>query len=139
MKSDIHITSDIKLMDVDVIYRFLTRSYWAKGRSRKDVLRSMQHSYCFALLKGKSTIGFARVVSDEVVFAYIMDLFIRPVFRGKGYSKMLMDFMINSPKLAGVQKWMLATKDTQDLYRKFNFEVMEDPRKYMQMNKKKKN
>ncbi|GAB1858699.1 hypothetical protein MHTCC0001_35390 [Flavobacteriaceae bacterium MHTCC 0001] len=55
-------------------------------RSRKTAI---EHSLCFgAYIDGKQ-IGFARVVTDYMVFAYIMDVFILPDHRGNGYPKKL--------------------------------------------------
>ena len=44
-------------------------------------------------------IGFARIVTDYVVFAYIMDVFILPEYQGNGYSKQLMKAVIEHPQL----------------------------------------
>jgi hypothetical protein len=38
------ISTDRTRLDLDVIHGFLTRSYWAEGRSRERVARSVEHS-----------------------------------------------------------------------------------------------
>ena len=88
---DIQITTDPARVDVDLVHRFLSESsYWARGRSRDVVLRSIQNSLCFTLLVDGQQVGFARVATDRAVFGYLMDVFILPEWRGKNLSKELM-------------------------------------------------
>jgi hypothetical protein len=69
---DIQITTDPARVDVDLVHRFLSESsYWARGRSRDVVLRSIQNSLCFTLLVDDQQVGFARVATDRAVFGYL--------------------------------------------------------------------
>ena len=82
---EIEITTDQARVDVDVVHRFLSESaYWALGRSRATVEQSIRNSLCFSVLCEGGQVGFARVVSDRAVFAYLMDVFILPPWRGQG-------------------------------------------------------
>ena len=69
-----------------------------------------------------------------MVFAYVMDVFITEEYRGKGYSSLLIDNMMNEPQLKNIQIWRLATTDAHLLYRKFGFKVLADPEKSMEEN-----
>jgi len=42
-------------VDIVTLHDMLSRSYWAKDRSRKDVEKSVENSLCFSLLKGDIT------------------------------------------------------------------------------------
>jgi GNAT superfamily N-acetyltransferase len=77
-------------------------------------------------------IGFARVVTDYVVFAYLMDVFIAENHRGKGYASLLIDAMMNEPQLQQVKIWRLATSDAHFLYEKFGFTALAHPEKMME-------
>ena len=110
----------------------LNDSYWAKNRTEAQILRSIQHSLCFIILEDEKMIGFARVVSDQAVFAYIADLFIDLEHRGKGLGKILMENILAYPKLELVSRWMLGTLDAHDLYRKYGFEVVEEEWRWME-------
>ena len=84
-RDDYVITNDESRLDLDVIHGFLTRSYWAKGRSREAVQTSIERSLPFGLYRGGTQIGFARVVTDEVVLAFLADVFVVEAYRGRGY------------------------------------------------------
>jgi N-acetylglutamate synthase-like GNAT family acetyltransferase len=114
-------------MDIDLIHRFITGAYWAKGRSKEAVIQSMAHSKNFALLEEGVQVAFARVVSDCVVFAYIMDVFVVPEKRGMGYGKKIIESVLSDEDLSQVEQWYLKTRDAHELYRRFGFENLADP------------
>jgi N-acetylglutamate synthase-like GNAT family acetyltransferase len=129
---NVEITTDPSRVDVDVVYRFLSESsYWAQDRSRETVERSVRHSLCFSVFAEGEQIGFARVVSDHAVFAYLMDVFILPEWRGKNLSKELMHTILAHPDLQGLQLFLLSTKDAHGLYAQFGFEPLERPEDLM--------
>ncbi len=96
------------------------RSYWAKGRTMTQVKRSVAHSECFGVYRGDQQVGFARVVSDFTVYAYILDVFILEQERGAGLGKFLMSCIMNHPELQ-VNRWMLGTEDAHGLYEQYGF------------------
>jgi N-acetylglutamate synthase-like GNAT family acetyltransferase len=124
----IEISTDPARVDVDVVHRFLSESaYWALGRPRETVERSIRHSLCFSVFCDDRQIGFARVVSDRAVFAYLMDVFILPEWRGHGLAKQLMQAIVTHPELQGLTLFLLRTSDAHGLYRQFGFEAVEQP------------
>ena len=129
---DYFISSDKSRLDVDAIHDYLChRSYWAKGRSLERVKLSIEHSICFGLYDARdNTLGFARVVSDQVVFAYLMDLFVFEQYRGWGLGSMLVKHIVEHPDLQ-VRLWFLGTKDAHDFYRKVGFSSLDEPGRYM--------
>lgn len=126
------IATDPARLHVDFIHDFLSQSYWAKGRSRETVETCIRHSLNFGVYLDGTQIGYARVVTDYVVFAYLMDVFIAEEYRGKGYSKKLMAFILEYPALRNVQTWRLATSDAHSLYRQFGFGPLAFPEKMME-------
>lgn len=108
-------------LDLDAIHAFLVQSYWANGRSKERVTRSIEHSLPFAIYARDELVAFARVVSDEVVVAFVCDVFVLPEHRGKGLSKWLMQAILAAPELQGIRRFMLGTRDAHGLYRKFGF------------------
>lgn len=124
-KTEYKISTDKNKLDIKVIHDFLTnRSYWAKGRSFETVKRSIDNSLCFGIYDNSDNlIGFARVLTDYAVFAYIMDVFILEEFRNLGLGKQLMDYIMHYPDLQGLQRIMLATKDAHGLYEKYGFKM----------------
>src|SRR6185436_6239523 len=84
--AEFEVSTDPARLDVDLIHGFLQTSYWAKGRRRSVVERSISNSLCFGVYMAGRQVAFARVVSDRAVFAYLMDVFVLPEFRGRGIS-----------------------------------------------------
>jgi len=128
----IEISTNKNRLDIPKIHAFLTDSYWAKGRTVEAVKKSIENSLCFGLYVGTNQIGFARVCTDYTIFAYLMDIFILPDYRGKGYAKILMQAIVDNPELQSCHTWMLKTADAHSLYNQFAFTKLEHPEKVME-------
>jgi N-acetylglutamate synthase-like GNAT family acetyltransferase len=125
---DVEITTDPARIDVEMVHRFLSESsYWARGRSRETVERSIRHSLCFSVFSNGQQVGFARVVSDRAVFAYLMDVFILPAWRGRGLSKILLRAILEHRELQTLTLFLLRTSDAHGLYAQFGFQSVERP------------
>lgn len=125
------ISMDKTKLDHEVIHQFLAESYWAKGRTLDEIVRSIENSVCLGLYDGHRQIGFARVVTDSVLFAYVCDVFILPAYQGRGLGKWLIDKIFKIEELKSVKTWMLATKDAHSLYEKFRFKPHQHPERIM--------
>lgn len=130
--SAIQITTDKSLLQLELIHDFLKKTYWAKGRTLEQVKKTVDNNLCFGVYLDGKQIGFARVCTDYVVFAYLMDVFILPDHRGKGFSKELMRFILEHPDLKTCKVWMLKTSDAHELYKKFGFVEPVNPEKIME-------
>ncbi len=128
----IDISKDKSRLDTALIHEFLTETYWAKGRTLKQVETSIEHCLCFGVYLENTQIGFARVATDYVVFVYLMDVFILPEFRNKGYAKQLMKTIVEDPSLELCKTWMLKTSDAHHLYKPFGFTELKHPEKVME-------
>ncbi len=107
-------------LNVDVIHEYLSqRSYWAQGRPRALVEKTIQNSLCFGVYRDDQQAGFARVVSDCATFAWLCDVFILERFRGLGLGKWLIESVVAHPELQGLKIFLLVTQDAQELYRKY--------------------
>ena len=133
------ISTDPSLLDVDVIYNYLSgESYWAKNIPRDVVEKSIANSLCFGLYHHNRQIGFARLITDKATFAYLADVFIISEYRGKGLSKWLIQVIHAHPELQGLRRWVLGTQDAHGLYEQFGWTIFdEDIRKrFMQKHNK---
>lgn len=128
----ITISTDKAKLDVPFIHNFLKGAYWSIDRTIEEVQTTIDNSFCFGIYLNDKQIGFARLTTDYVVFAYLMDVFIMDEHRGKGYSNFLMKTIMNEPKLSKVKTWRLATSDAQYLYEKFGFTALAYPEKMME-------
>ncbi|MGY3794026.1 GNAT family N-acetyltransferase [uncultured Aquimarina sp.] len=123
----ITISTDNSKLNIDFIHQFLTNAYWSKGRTKEEVQNSIEHCLNFGVYLNGEQIGFARLLTDYTVFAYLMDVFIIENYRGNGYSKQLIKTIVEHSELQKVHRWMLATKDAHGLYKQFGFEELPDP------------
>ena len=128
----IEISKDKSRLDINLIHEFLTETYWAKGRTVDEVKTSIEHCLCFGFYIDNKQIGFARIATDYVVFVYLMDVFILPEHRGKGYSKQLMKAINEEPLLQLCKTWMLKTSDAHKLYNQFGYTELKHPEKVME-------
>lgn len=128
----ITVSTDKTKLDVPFIQNFLKDIYWASGRTIDEVQTTIDTSFCFGIYLNEKQIGFARVITDYVVFAYMMDVFIDSTQRGKGYSCILINAMMTEPQLQQVKIWRLATSDAHFLYEKFGFKLLAHPEKMME-------
>jgi GNAT superfamily N-acetyltransferase len=108
-------------IDLDAVHAYLTRSYWAEGRSREAVDRLTRGAArVVGLYHGGEQIGFCRAVSDGETFAYLADVYVLEPHQGKGLGVELVREMVDNGHLAGV-RWYLHTRDAAGLYRRFGF------------------
>lgn len=129
----LRISSANEDQDIDMIHRFLsTESTWAQGITIDLVRKSVNHSLNFGAFLGTSQVAFARVVSDCATFAYLVDVFVLPEHRGKGYGAALIAAVLDDPRLQGLRRFLLATSSAHGLYAKFGFAPPAKPQTLME-------
>jgi GNAT superfamily N-acetyltransferase len=139
------ISDDRARVDLDAVHGFLTTCYWAEGISRELVQRSVEHALAFSLWFEPAAsaasdfapprarqAGFARVVSDYATFAYLGDVFVLEEFRGRGLSKWMMQIVVEHPRLQGLRRWSLLTRDAHRLYEGIGFRPLAAPDRWME-------
>lgn len=127
------ITSDKEKLDLEFITGFISQSYWAKDRTQENMRTCVENSLNFGVFLDEQQIGYARVVTDYFQFAYLMDVFIDEKYRGRGYSKILMEHILECEYLKDVKVLRLATADAHGLYRKFGFTALSKPENMMEL------
>ncbi|MGK7394977.1 MAG: GNAT family N-acetyltransferase [Candidatus Cyclobacteriaceae bacterium M3_2C_046] len=133
MITEFSISTDQARLDINLIHTFLSQeAYWALGRSRETVEKSVQNSLCFGVYQQEQQVGFARVVTDYAVFAWILDVFILKDFRGQGLGNFLIEAITSHHELKHLQRWGLATNDAHGLYRNFGFNLIANPENFME-------
>lgn len=125
MKRDLgdgyELDDDPARIDHDAVHRYLTRSYWADGRSRQvqdDLIDGSAR--VVGLYSGDDQIGFSRTLSDGHAQSYLADVYVLEEHRGRGLGVELVRFSVDEGSLAST-KWLLHTRDAHALYRKFGF------------------
>lgn len=128
------ISTDSTKLDLDIIYQFISQSYWAKGIPREIVEKALANSFCFGVYdEYGEQVAFARLITDKATFAYLADVFVVESQRGKGLSKWLVSNIVSHPELQGLRRMLLATSDAHGLYAQFGFTAIENPESLMQI------
>ncbi|KAL1869693.1 hypothetical protein VTK73DRAFT_3030 [Phialemonium thermophilum] len=75
--------------------------WWAKAMPEASLKKMVENSLCFGLYVEQSgpsgrgpsfeMVGFARVITDHVTFAYLTDVYVLPQHQSKGLGKWLID------------------------------------------------
>ncbi len=131
-KDGYRISTDPSELDLGVVHGYLNESYWAAGVPEDVVRRSIENSLCFGVYRGGEQVGFARVITDRATFAYLADVFVLEEHRGLGIGKWLVEVALSHPELQGLRRWMLATRDAHDLYRRHGFAALGRPEIFME-------
>ena len=128
------VSTDKSRLDLDVVHGYLKRSYWAGGVPFDVVRRSVENSLVFGMYWDTEQVGFARVITDKATFAYLADVFELEEHRGRDLGKWLVETVLPHPELQGLRRWMLATRDAHELYRKYAFTGLGNPEIFMEKN-----
>ncbi len=126
------ITTDRTMIDVDAVHSFLSEhAYWCRGIPHATVVRAIERSFVVAAFDGGEQVGFARAVTDGATFAWVCDVYVLPEHRGRGLALRMLETMRTHTDLQGLRRWVLATRDAHDLYRRLGFATMPSPERWM--------
>jgi GNAT superfamily N-acetyltransferase len=109
-------------IDVEAVHRYISgESYWGRGRPRTLVTASLEGSMrLIGLYHDGAQVGFARVVGDGALMAYLADVYVLAAHRGRGLGVALVRFTVDEIGLGDLY-WALHTADAQGLYAKLGF------------------
>jgi GNAT superfamily N-acetyltransferase len=127
------IDTDQDRLDFALIHHFLADcSHWARGISRDVLRRAIDHSLAFGLYRGAAQVGFARVVTDAATFAYLADVFVLPEERNRGLGQWLVETILADRRLLRLRRWLLVTRDAENLYRRCGFAELRSGVSYLE-------
>jgi len=81
----------------------------------------------------RAQVGFARFISDFATFCYVCDVYVLEEHHQNGLAQGMMAMAMHHPKLQGLRRWNLVTRDAHGLYEKFNFTKIKHPERYMEL------
>ena len=128
------IDTDPARVDVALLHHWLsTDAYWAMGRGRDVVERSLAGSLNFALYApGRNMVGFTRAITDRATYAYLCDVYVDRAARGSGLGTWFVGTVVEHLRGLGCRRLMLATADAHGLYAKFGFTPLAKPHEWME-------
>ena len=132
-RDNLVLSDDKSLIDIEVVHGFLQTAYWSEGVPRSIVAGAIENSLCIGVYEGSAQVAFARVITDYSTFAYLADVFVIPSYRGHGIGKWMVTSIIDEPRLQGLRRWLLATRDAHGLYEQVGFRPLNDPSRWMEI------
>jgi len=129
-----YISSDKDKLDVPKIHQEVKSTYWGGYRTPEMTQKTIDTCLCFGVYSHESEqVGFARVLTDKVVFAYLMDVIIFEPHKGKGLGKKLVATILEHPDIKAVHTVGLKTMDAHGLYEPLGFKKIGDSAMWMAM------
>lgn len=119
--NELLITNDKSLLNLETIYEFLAKSYWANKRSKDKIKKSIDNSICFGAYIDNRQVGFARIVTDGATMYWLCDVFVDEAYRGKNIGKRLIETIVKADELKDLMG-ILGTRDAHGLYEQYHFE-----------------
>lgn len=99
--------------------------WWTADRDLAAVTRMIAASDLIVGLEDRSDgrlVGFARVLTDGVYVALVLDVIVAARHRGSGLGGLLLDAVVGHPALAGVRSVELVCQpELMPFYRRFGF------------------
>jgi GNAT superfamily N-acetyltransferase len=132
------ISDDRSRLDVDRIVAWLESSYWATGRTRTAVERSLEHSATYGLYDPAGIqVALTRAVTDFATFCWIGDVFVDESVRGRGLGSWLVGTVLDHQRSLGVPRFLLGTRDAHQVYERLGFEALRVPSIYLELDERK--
>ncbi len=128
------VDDDPDRLDVDFVHRWLTtQSYWAQGRPGDRTATALANSLNFGLYAPDGAqAGFCRWVTDRATFAWLCDVFVDEAHRGRELGIFLVGTAVAHPDVENL-RLVLGTKDAHELYRRFGFDALAAPERWMEV------
>jgi GNAT superfamily N-acetyltransferase len=118
----IELDDDRERIDVATVHGYVSEhAYWALGRpydAMEHLIRDAAR--VVGLYDQGRQIGFCRVASDDVTYAWLFDVYVLPEYRGRGFGVELVREAVENGPQAHL-RWILHTKDMHRLYARFGF------------------
>jgi len=129
---DYEIDDDRARLDFGRVHSWLTATYWSPGIERDKVERAAASStLAIGCYDRGDQVGYARVVSDTVRFAYVADVYVDEQHRGRGIASAIVKFAQAHPAIADVKSILLATRDAHQVYMSVGFSPLSNPEIWM--------
>jgi RimJ/RimL family protein N-acetyltransferase/GNAT superfamily N-acetyltransferase len=135
----LHRINTLSESQIEDLYRLYQNEWWTKGRTTEDIRRMLDGSpliVAFADPQTHRLKAFARVITDGVYKALVLDVIVDQSARKTGLGKALMDAITSHPALAKVQHFELYCKsDMIPFYERWGFKEPAPDLRFLRMSR----
>jgi len=118
-----YISQDKEKLDLEKVHNEIKATYWAGYRTMEQTQKIVESCSCFGLYTLKDEqIGYARLLTDHVAYAQLMDVIIFDPYKGRGLGKILVKYILDLKEVREIKTVALRTRDAHGLYEPFGFE-----------------
>jgi ribosomal protein S18 acetylase RimI-like enzyme len=104
-------------------------SFWASGRSQRDLSRMLAGSQAVvSAWQGSQLVGFGRATSDGVFRAVLWDVVVAGEHQGRGLGRRIVEALLQEPALQGVERVYLMTTNSSGFYEQLGFTAVDSQR-----------
>ncbi|HEX7300284.1 MAG TPA: GNAT family N-acetyltransferase [Solirubrobacteraceae bacterium] len=122
---DFEVRNELAADHVADLIALYSETWWAADRTRDDVELMLANSdVVFALIDSRDNrlSGFARVLSDRIYFAMILDVIVAREHQGSGLGRCLLDAIVAHPLIAPIKSVELVCQpELVSFYRRWGF------------------
>ena len=113
----------LRMHGLGQLQRLLDRhSFWAQGRERSQLGRMLGGSQAVvSAWRQRQLVGFGRATSDGVYRAVLWDVVVAIEQQGQGIGRRIVEALLSSPGLAGVERVYLMTTNSSGFYQQLGF------------------
>lgn len=133
LNTDLTVSADPALLDVERIARWLAGSYWAHDRERDTVERSLAGSLVWGAYADGGQVGLTRAVTDRATFAWLCDVVVDEAWRGRGVGHRMVGVAVEELRALGVPRIVLTTRDAHRVYADLGFSALRVPATWMEI------
>jgi GNAT superfamily N-acetyltransferase len=127
------VSDDPARLDLGAVHAYLSQSYWAEGVPLEVLARAVRASLCVGAYDAAGAqVGLTRCISDYATYCYLCDVYVLEAHRRRGLARAMMAFTMAHPRLQGLRRWNLVTRDAHPLYREFGFAALAQPERHME-------
>ncbi|MBA3660323.1 MAG: GNAT family N-acetyltransferase [Gammaproteobacteria bacterium] len=106
------------------LFDLFKKMWWSEGRTDEDFITLLNNSLSIGIIETQNQllVGYARVLTDEVKYAYIFDVMVEEKYRQQGLGRLLMETILTHPKLDRIVNFELTClPEMMPFYQQFNF------------------
>ena len=111
------------------MHHYLQGAYWSQGLPLEVGARCRARAS--APTRARAQV-LARFISDFATFCYVCDVYVLEGHRGRGVARAMLALALEHPRLQGLRRWHLVTRDAHALYRACGFAPLAQPERHME-------
>ena len=116
---DVKVSDSFATERLPQLMALFAEQWWTKDRTVDDVAAMLEHTDLIASVTDTDTddlLGFARVITDFTSVAVLLDVIVAEASRGNGFGALLMNALVDHPRLAHVQSLELSCQENLEAF-----------------------